>query len=250
MGRVHGPGIRHRTRSTVAHGVRPTTLFGQMGGVGRAERPGPRSPVAQARHRTRSQGRSTSGGKTGAVEMLEAYCAGVNAFIETTYSLPVEYRILDATPEPWSPWHCLAAYKVRNLIYGVWEMKLWRARLANEIGPEAAAKLFRGYEDRASDHDSARRIIRWTGTRGTRRPYCGSGTPGRSGVRRRGQQRVGYRRRADGVRNAAGRRRLSPRTGHAECLLPGTSLVSRVARERLLPARRARSASLQPHGVR
>ena len=78
--------------------------------------------------------------------MLEAYCAGVNAFIETTDSLPVEYRILDATPEPWSPWHCLAAYKVRNLIYGVWEMKLWRARLANEIGPEAAAKLFRGYE--------------------------------------------------------------------------------------------------------
>ena len=81
-----------------------------------------------------------------AVEMLEAYCAGVNAFIETTDSLPVEYRILDATPEPWSPWHCLAAYKVRNLIYGVWEMKLWRARLANEIGPEAASRLFRGYE--------------------------------------------------------------------------------------------------------
>ena len=83
---------------------------------------------------------------TGAVDMLEAYCAGVNAFIETTDSLPVEYRILDATPAPWSPWHCLAAYKVRNLIYGVWEMKLWRARLANEIGPEAAARLFRGYE--------------------------------------------------------------------------------------------------------
>ena len=78
--------------------------------------------------------------------MLEAYCAGVNAFIETTDTLPIEYGMLDATPEPWEPWHCLAAYKVRNLVYGVWEMKLWRARLANEIGPEAAARLFRGYE--------------------------------------------------------------------------------------------------------
>ena len=81
-----------------------------------------------------------------AVEMLEAYCAGVNAFIETTESLPIEYRLLDAAPEPWEPWHCLATYKVRNLVYGVWEMKLWRARLASEIGPEAAARLFRGYE--------------------------------------------------------------------------------------------------------
>ncbi len=81
-----------------------------------------------------------------AAEMLEAYCAGVNAFIETTGSLPVEYRLLDTGPEPWEPWQCLAAYKVRNLVYGVWEMKLWRARLAGEIGPEAAARLFRGYE--------------------------------------------------------------------------------------------------------
>ena len=81
-----------------------------------------------------------------AVKMLEAYCTGVNAFIETTGSLPIEYRLLDAAPEPWEPWHCLATYKVRNLVYGVWEMKLWRARLASEIGPDAAARLFRGYE--------------------------------------------------------------------------------------------------------
>ena len=81
-----------------------------------------------------------------AVDMLEAYCAGVNAFIATTDSLPVEYHILDATPEPWAPWHCLATYKVRNLVYGVWEMKMWRSRLANNIGPEAAARLFTGYE--------------------------------------------------------------------------------------------------------
>ena len=96
MGRVHGPGIRHRTRPAVAHGVRPPAFVGQMGGVGRPERDCARPAVAQARHRTRRQGRSTSGRKTSAADMLEAYCAGVNAFIETTDSLPIEYRILDA----------------------------------------------------------------------------------------------------------------------------------------------------------
>ncbi len=81
-----------------------------------------------------------------AVRMLQAYSAGVNAFIETTKTLPVEYRILDDEPEPWAPWKCLAVYKLRNLPLGVWEMKVWRARLARTIGAEAAAKLFRGYQ--------------------------------------------------------------------------------------------------------
>ena len=79
--------------------------------------------------------------------MLVAYAAGVNAFIETTESLPVEYRLVDARPEPWAPWHCLAVYKVRNMLMGTFEMKLWRARLALALGPERAAPLFRGYPD-------------------------------------------------------------------------------------------------------
>ncbi|MGE5252819.1 MAG: penicillin acylase family protein, partial [Planctomycetaceae bacterium] len=33
--------------------------------------------------------------------MLEAYAAGVNAFIETTVALPIEYALLDAKPDPW-----------------------------------------------------------------------------------------------------------------------------------------------------
>jgi penicillin amidase len=77
--------------------------------------------------------------------MLEAYTAGVNAFIATTHSLPIEYTILDTTPALWEPWHCLAAYKVRNMLMGTYEMKLWRARLALGLGPEKAAALFPGY---------------------------------------------------------------------------------------------------------
>ncbi|MBM3957691.1 MAG: penicillin acylase family protein, partial [Gemmatimonadetes bacterium] len=78
--------------------------------------------------------------------MLDAYAAGVNAFIEATGSLPVEYAVLDARPEPWLPWHCLAVYKVRNTLMGTYEMKLWRARVAQTLGPARAAKLFLGYQ--------------------------------------------------------------------------------------------------------
>lgn len=77
--------------------------------------------------------------------MLEAYAAGVNAFIETTASLPVEYRLVEAEPEPWTAWQSLAVYKVRNMLMGTFEMKLWRARLALALGPERAASLFRSY---------------------------------------------------------------------------------------------------------
>ncbi len=77
--------------------------------------------------------------------MLDAYTDGVNAFLTTTRMLPIEYTILAATPEPWEAWHCLAVYKVRNMLMGTYEMKLWRARLALGIGPQKAAALLRGY---------------------------------------------------------------------------------------------------------
>ena len=78
--------------------------------------------------------------------MLDAYSAGVNAFISSTQRLPVEYRLLTATPEPWQPWDCLAVFKVRHILMGVFESKLWRARLVNHLGPEKAAKLGYGYQ--------------------------------------------------------------------------------------------------------
>lgn len=77
--------------------------------------------------------------------MLEAYTAGINAFLATTRTLPIEYTILDTTPEPWEPWHCLAVYKVRHMLMGTYEMKLWRMRLALAIGVEQAAALCESY---------------------------------------------------------------------------------------------------------
>lgn len=77
--------------------------------------------------------------------MLDAYAAGVNAFLATTRSLPIEYELLGESPEPWLPWHGLAVYKIRNSLLGTFEPKLLRTRLAATIGPEATARMVRGY---------------------------------------------------------------------------------------------------------
>jgi penicillin amidase len=76
--------------------------------------------------------------------MFDAYAAGVNAFIETTTVLPVEYHLTETTPEPWQPWHSIAVYKVRHVLMGVWGQKLWRTRQLSVGGPEMIAKLRAG----------------------------------------------------------------------------------------------------------
>ncbi|MCZ6535826.1 MAG: penicillin acylase family protein [Chloroflexi bacterium] len=78
--------------------------------------------------------------------MLDAYAWGVNAFIESTESLPIEYKIAGLAPEPWQPWDGLVVYKVRHILMGVFESKVWRAQMVRHLGPEKAATLFPGYQ--------------------------------------------------------------------------------------------------------
>ena len=80
-----------------------------------------------------------------AKSMVDAYTAGVNAFLDTTRTLPIEYKILKARPERWENWHCLAVYKMRNTLLGTFEPKLFLTRLAIAIGGERAARLIKGY---------------------------------------------------------------------------------------------------------
>ncbi len=47
--------------------------------------------------------------------MLKAYAAGVNAIATSGRPLPLEYRLLGVTPEPWEPMHSLAAFKLLAL---------------------------------------------------------------------------------------------------------------------------------------
>ena len=78
-------------------------------------------------------------------EMIDSYTAGVNAFIEVTTTLPIEYKILDHEPEFWESWHCLAVYKMRNTLLGTFEPKLFRTRLVKAIGAEKVALFMKGY---------------------------------------------------------------------------------------------------------
>lgn len=78
--------------------------------------------------------------------MFDAYTAGVNAFINSGDALPIEYRITGLEPEPWQPWDGLTAYKVRHISMGVFESKVWRARMVREMGAETAGRLFPGVE--------------------------------------------------------------------------------------------------------
>ena len=80
--------------------------------------------------------------------LLDAYARGVNAWIDyaaAAHCLPAEYALTGLTPEPWQPWDGLTAFKVRHILMGVFESKVWRAQLVRRLGPEKAALLSPGY---------------------------------------------------------------------------------------------------------
>jgi penicillin amidase len=79
--------------------------------------------------------------------MLDAYTAGVNAFISTTAVLPIEYRVLGNSPEPWEPWQCGAVFSVRHALMGSFTNKLWRLRILKTLGPEWIEQLRAGSGD-------------------------------------------------------------------------------------------------------
>jgi penicillin amidase len=74
---------------------------------------------------------------------LEAYSAGVNAFIAThRHKLPIEFQILEVEPEPWTPIDSITWSKVVawNLT-ATWDEDLMRASLLQKVGPAKTAQL-------------------------------------------------------------------------------------------------------------
>jgi penicillin amidase len=82
---------------------------------------------------------------------LEAYSAGVNAFMDSHLdSLPLEFAILGFEPEPWTPADSISWGKVMAWdLGGNWEAELLRARLIETVGEEKAAELAPPYPDTA-----------------------------------------------------------------------------------------------------
>jgi penicillin amidase len=110
-----------------------------------AEAAGPVAVAADRLSRRLQLARSAQGDigamSTETRAMFEAYAAGVNAFLRSGQPLPVEYALSGIEPEPWEPWHSLAAFKIRHVLMGVWQRKLAEAQLLATIGSEAYAKL-------------------------------------------------------------------------------------------------------------
>jgi penicillin G amidase len=89
-------------------------------------------------------------------DMLIAYTAGVNALIEQHREaerrdggLPAEFALTrqalaGMVPEEWEPWHCLLVYRIRHLTMGSAAAKLWRAVVAQTLGPAAARAMASG----------------------------------------------------------------------------------------------------------
>ncbi len=80
--------------------------------------------------------------------MIEAYAAGVNAFIASGAPLALEYQLLNATPESWEGWHTIAVMRRLGLLMGSVWFKLWRAA-ALPVAGEAVTSL--RYDDGGAD---------------------------------------------------------------------------------------------------
>jgi penicillin G amidase len=73
--------------------------------------------------------------------LAERYADGVNACIQSE-PLPLEFRLLNHTPEPWTPADSLSWVKMMSWSLCVnWEAEILRARLVDRLGLETAASL-------------------------------------------------------------------------------------------------------------
>ena len=90
----------------------------------------------------------------GAREMLEAYAAGVNAWIAERGRFADPMSLVIGTPAPWRPVDSLLWGKVMGLwLSGNWRMELDRARLAAILPPERLAEIWP--EDRSPGRPDA-----------------------------------------------------------------------------------------------
>jgi penicillin amidase len=81
--------------------------------------------------------------------MVDAYSAGVNAYLRILPEPPPEYALLASEPEPWEGWHCIAAMRQRGYLMGSLWYKLWRAGALGVVSAEDLVKL--RYDDGGAD---------------------------------------------------------------------------------------------------
>lgn len=77
----------------------------------------------------------------GSRAVLDAYAAGINAYLGLGRPLPPDLALAEVTPEPWSAADCCAVFLVRHVVFANWQKKLWRGRLAAVLGADGAARI-------------------------------------------------------------------------------------------------------------
>lgn len=90
-------------------------------------------------------------------EVVEAYVAGVNAYLDMGFPLPIEFEILGYTPAQWEPTDVTGRWKLICYSQSTnGQVKLGRWQLLKVLGPELFVKLFPYYpEDAPSQVPSA-----------------------------------------------------------------------------------------------
>ena len=84
-----------------------------------------------------------------AKNMYIAYADGVNEYIDNCNILPIEFELINKSIEKWEPWDCLAVFKSRHIMMGVFEGKLWRGSLLKKFKISDLKNIFKGYEKNA-----------------------------------------------------------------------------------------------------
>jgi len=80
-------------------------------------------------------------------EMLNAYTAGINAYIHSlsTAQLPLEYKLLDFKPEDWTPLKCALLLKQMSAVLAMGSDEFYMTNIMKKFGPEVTADLFPDY---------------------------------------------------------------------------------------------------------
>ncbi|MCD0488446.1 penicillin acylase family protein [Pedobacter sp. MC2016-14] len=83
-------------------------------------------------------------------EMILAYTNGINDYIHSlnAASLPIEYKILDFTPEDWTPIKCALLLKQMSAVLAMGSDEFYMTNILKKFGPEVTNNLFPDYPDR------------------------------------------------------------------------------------------------------
>lgn len=102
----------------------------------------------------RSAEKDLAGLEAETVELLEAYCDGINAFLAQTEDgkavLPVEFTVFGYSPEPWQPVDILLRGKLMAWLTAEnFMFEVSRARILANLSQEQVQELFPPYQDGA-----------------------------------------------------------------------------------------------------